>query len=207
MAYLLPNPKRGQNILTTLAQMIEDRGFVLTGDYVPLRSRMETSAVDALKYYTEQELLMTAHCAARNTQLVVLCPKEPKLAVETVRRFMQSYASQRSTHAILVIQDITPYARKEVESCKRFELFTEAFLFRNLTQHVLYVPHRALGADEEAAVLKSLRIEKNKLPSISRRLDPIARYFGWKLNTVVEIKCTPGGTQEPFISYRRVSDE
>jgi len=204
MSYLIANPKRGQNILTTLSQMLNDRGFHIQEPFTALRAGLEGSTERAQKYYEEHECLMKA--TRGDDLMVVMAPKEDKLAIDTVRKYVEQYQSQPHTHVLIVIQNITPAARQVVVACKRFELFYEADLFCNKTRHRLYVPHRALNPDEEADVLKRYKCKKTNLPSL-RKTDPIARYFAWSVGTMVEIKSNMGGSIEPSVSYRVVVDE
>jgi len=207
MAYLKENPKRGQNILTTLAKMVEDRGYVLSEEYLAVRNTLETNVEAARKYYADQEILIKAHKEDEKMELLVMCPKEDKLAIDTVRRYVEEYKDNKHVRLIIVIQNITPAARQQVELCKRFELFYETELFRNRTEHSLYLPHRALSLEEEVEFLKTYGCKKENLPSIRRKTDPIARYFGWDIGKIIEITNTPSGAQEPFKYYRIVVDE
>jgi DNA-directed RNA polymerase subunit H (RpoH/RPB5) len=207
MAYLLSNPKRGQNILTTVAQMLEDRGYVLDENFTQKRAQLEKDVEMAREYYATEELLVKGNNADEKMDILVMCPKEDKLAIDTVRRYVKDYKNEKHVRLIIIIQNITPAARQEVQLCKRFELFYEQELYRNKTRHALYVPHRALNDDEEQAILKLYRCKKENFPLIRRRSDPIARYFGWAVGRIVEISHRPGGSQEPFKYYRVVVDE
>ena len=207
MSFLAQNSKRGVNILTTLGEMLEARGYVLVGDYVDKRAALEHNNEAALKHYTENEILMKARDNAHDMDVLVMHPSGDKLAIDTVRRYVHDYKANKHLRLLIVIQSITPAARSEITACKRFELFHEEELFRNKTKHALYAPHRGLSPEEEAKMLKKFRVAKDRLPTIRRLDDPIARYFGWEVGTVVEIRVQPAGSQEPFIYYRVVADD
>lgn len=204
MTYLLTNPKRGLHILTTLGQIMEDREFTIQEPYATERKALETDADRAREWYNREETLMTGKKGDKIIQ--VLCPKEDKLAIGTVRDYAEKYKDDKNQTIILVIQNITPPARQIVQACKRFEIFYEKELYCNVTHHVLYSPHRALSEPEEEAVLKRFKCIKHNLP-ILLRTEPIARYFGWSVGQMVEIKSSMGGTQEPFVTYRIVAEE
>ena len=152
-------------------------------------------------------MLMKGIHPVDEVKILVMCPKEVKLAIDTVRRYVQEYKDNTGIRLLIVIQGITAAAKKEIQACKRFELFSEKELFRNKTQHQLYVPHRALNDEEEQAILDKYRCDKTKFPSILRKSDAIAKYFAWPAGKIIEVTHRPGGTYEPFKEYCVVVDE
>jgi len=203
MTYLLTNPKRAMNILTTLRQMLEDRKYVLTAPTPAIRQILETDPKKAQEYYDTEDTLMKAQKG--NQAIHVMNPKEEKLAIDTVRKYVDQVAATPHTHLLIVIQHITPAAKQIVQSCKQFELFFEKDLYRNITQHCFYAPHRALTDVEEAAILKKYKCEKTNFP-ILLKSDPVARYFHWKVGTMVQTETRVGGASAPYITYRVVLD-
>lgn len=211
MSYLLSKPDRGQRILTTLREMLQDRGYTLQKPYAEVYTTLERpdKTAEALKYYDTHETLMTGTRPIETKEgtvqetIEVLNSHEDKLAIGTVRRFLEDYSGKVHTKVVVVIQNITPTAKQDMLSNKAFSLFWEHELYRNRTHHKLYVPHRGLTEAEKQAVLTKYRCKEHNTPSLLRS-DPIARYFDFNLGQMVEIQTKYGGTLEPTRSYRIV---
>lgn len=205
MAYIVSNPKRGINILTTLATMLIDREYKICEPDCKVIGKTVNVNVSS-DYYDNNELLMIAKNEKNNETIYVMCPKEEKLAIDTVRKYVKTYKFDKQARLIIVIQNITSSARQEIETCKKFEIFYEKELYWNKTKHVLYVPHVALTNEEEEKLLQTYKCTKDNLPCICKN-DPIVRYFGWNVGQVIKISHALGGSQEPFEYYRVVINQ
>lgn len=204
MAYLLTNPKRGLNVLTTLHEMLQDRAYTVTQPESKKIHDFLQNVEAAQTYYDSEENLFVAQKGTHT--LRVMKPKEDKLAIDTVRKYVERAEVEGPQCSILIIiQNITPAARQIVQSCKQFELFYEKNLYRNITKHVYYVPHTALSDAEEQAVLKKYKCDKNNFPVLLKN-DAVARYFNWKVGTMIKTETRVGGASAPYITYRVVVD-
>jgi DNA-directed RNA polymerase subunit H (RpoH/RPB5) len=204
MSYLLTNPKRGLNILTTLHEMLQDRKYQVTEPDAKKTASILENVVEAQTYYDSQEVLFVAQKDQHTIR--IMNPKEEKLAIDTVRKYVERVENEGPLCSILiVIQNITPAARQIVQSCKQFEMFYEKHLYRNITKHVYYAPHTALSDTEEQAVLKQYKCDKDNFPVLLKS-DAVARYFNWKTGTMVKTETRVGGASAPYITYRVVID-
>lgn len=72
-----------------------------------------------------------------------------------------------------------------------------------IVDHVMYCPHRRLVGEERQAVLDRFGSDLNKYPKIAHN-DPVIRYFGWGLESLIEIHVedVPDGMRK--IKYRVV---
>ena len=55
-----------------------------------------------------------------------------------------------------------------------------------LLDHVLYSPHRKVDGDERLRILERFGSDLSKYPKLTLN-DPVVRFFGWSVNTLVEI--------------------
>jgi len=206
MTHLNKNPRKARNILTTLAKMLEDRGYVLEVEYQNIRATLESDDQKAKEYYSATVSVIKGLNSENELAVQVMVPKEDKLAVDTIRQYVCDYSEIPNLTLIIVVQHVTPAARQILEKHKNFQLFYETDLFHNRTKHVLYMPHRALSLDEEKVLLTKFFCQKHNLPSI-RITDPIVRYFNWTVGQIIEIQCKMSGVVEPSVYYRVVINE
>jgi DNA-directed RNA polymerase subunit H (RpoH/RPB5) len=203
MSYLLTNPKRGLNILTTLHDMLRDRTYGITQPEAKKVTDLLQNVAAAQVYYDAEEVLFIAQRGPH--EIRVMKPNEEKLAIDTVRKYVELVDGHPHLSILIVIQNITPAARQIVQNCKQFELFYEKHLYRNITKHVYYAPHKALTEAEEQAVLKQYKCDKDNFPVLLKN-DAVARYFNWKLGTMVKTETRVGGASAPYVTYRVVVD-
>jgi len=195
--FLANHPDRGTNILRTLREMVEDRGYTLTEEYAD-------AVLDEI-FFKEHETLLEA--TKGGLRLLVKHPKEDKIKIDIVREYLDTFGTQKKTRVLVVFQAMTHAARNLLLANPRFELFSEADLFRNITKHALYLKHRALSKAEIKALLDSKKVVSlDKLPLLLKS-DRVAKYFGFQKGQVIEIQDPKGPTREPGVHYRVVVDK
>jgi DNA-directed RNA polymerase subunit H (RpoH/RPB5) len=204
MSFLFGNPDRCRNILRTTEEMLTDRGFQVTDPPLLVRQQWRQNSALADEHYRTHECLLTAQKGPDT--LLVMASHEEKLAIDTVRKYLEEYKDQPHTLVLVIYQTITPSARQTLETCKRFQLFQEKDLFHNKTHHSLYVPHRGLSPDEEKEILHRYQASKSVIPPLYKG-DAIARYFNWPVGTMIEIHRRIGGSMEPTRDYRVVVED
>lgn len=83
--------------------------------------------------------------------------------------------------------------------------FTYQELSYDPTYHFLAVPHVRLSSKDAKAFLARTRIQPSQLPTILSS-DPIVKYHGWSVNSIVRIKRTSviGMAAPESVFYRRI---
>ena len=218
-------PEKEKNILTTVGQMLKDRGYRFNQHYEQLRSQLESDNDAAREFYQNQEPLFQVQHEQTKKIIYVYVSKKEKLSIETVRVYgkqhfeqnpsgtqsapvarsetLRSNDSDTNVGVIIIAKDVTSSAYSTINIEKRFEVFSEIELFRNITHHSLYMKHRALNAYERKSILAEFRVESNKLQQI-RKSDPVVRYFGWCVGDIIEITQCYGNNQQSKKNYRVV---
>jgi DNA-directed RNA polymerase subunit H (RpoH/RPB5) len=73
-----------------------------------------------------------------------------------------------------------------------------------LLNHTHYVSHRRLLGDEKARVIERFGADKTKYPKIMAN-DPVVKFFGWSVDTLVEITVADAPDYTDPVKYRVVS--
>ncbi len=118
-------------------------------------------------------------------------------------RIIETYQDE-SIIVILLLRDkensmVTKELQKEIYA--NVEIFLQNNMVINITKHVLVPRHQLLTLDEEEEYLQKYNITKNKSPKILKT-DPIARYYGAKVDQIFKIYRMSSSTGESF--YYRV---
>ena len=146
------------------------------------------------------DVLLFLTCADPNGNTVaVFITEESKVGVKTIRRIREDMKRFLShTVILLCVHGLTPFAARELsneeDANARFEVFKKCELAFNITTHELVPPHSALSVVEKRDLLASLGIKGSSLPKI-KETDPVVKYHGWKIGTVIAIKRTLGALE------------
>ena len=122
----------------------------------------------------------------------VYITEDSKVGVKTLRRIREeSKRSKCSCVILLCPHGLTPFAQKEMlcdeESIGRIDVFRKAELAFNVTKHSLVPVHTPLSPAEKKKLLVGLGNKASSLPKIKEG-DPIIKYLGLQIGTVVSIK-------------------
>jgi DNA-directed RNA polymerase subunit H (RpoH/RPB5) len=129
----------------------------------------------------------TAAAPAGASPIHVFFSTDPKFNNKVAQRYYYLIATQHLAHCILVHAGaITSAVRATLDSFYgvRVELFPLADLAFNVTTHVLVPRHRRVPKDPDET-------EYNKFP-VLRTTDPVARFYGYVPNDLVEITRADG---------------
>ena len=177
--------------LQTLHEMMLDRKWSI---HMTIGAAGVSSLQEFEKYVQYGgEIYMTA--SRRNktktkTMLIYMVPTEAKIGVKTVREIAERCTSDdiQADHLMIVyIEDITPFAKKELLTLEmQVEQFKLNALQFNVTRHVLQPKFTALTSKEKDTLLELNNIALKNLPRFLAS-DPVVRYYNWKRGTVVKI--------------------
>ncbi|KAI6241455.1 RPB5-like protein [Aphelenchoides fujianensis] len=185
----------------TVFQMCHDRGYLVTQDELD-------QTIDQFKaQYGEEAQRGTAESRGTHDphQMFVFFPEEVKIGIKTIKAYCQQMQEQNVTRAIIVVQGgLTPSAKQAVNDMLpkyQLEVFLEAELMVNITEHELVPEHVVMSSEEKTGVVESI-LKDSQLPRIQLS-DPVSRYFGLKRGQVVKI-IRPSETAGRYITYRHV---
>jgi DNA-directed RNA polymerase I, II, and III subunit RPABC1 len=161
-------------------------------------------------------------CSARDSTgnlVVVFLTDETKTGVKTMRKIREEAVKLKARRAILICPEgLTPFAVREVRGLQpsssdeqaaaggaptcHLEVFRRQELSFNVTKHKLVPPHRIVPTAERKQLLANLSCKASALPKI-RETDPVVRYLGCPVGTILEIERALGQL-EPEVYYRIV---
>lgn len=136
--------------------------------------------------------------------ICVFITNMPKLDVNRIKEYVALMNELGIDHSIIVYGvDITPYARKVVETSKeiKIELFPEKNLKYNVTKHKLVPQHERLSEDDANEFKKKYGIKFGGL----LLTDPVSRFYGYERGDVIKITRVEKKDKKSFyITYRIV---
>ncbi|KAI6178178.1 RPB5-like protein [Aphelenchoides besseyi] len=194
----------------TVFQMCHDRGYLVTQDELDqnldqFKAQYGDKPSEGRPNRTELTILV-AHNDDPTDQMFVFFPEEVKIGIKTIKAYCQQMQEQNVTRAIIVVQGgMTPSAKTAVNDMLpkyQLEVFVEAELMVNITEHELVPEHVVMNQDEKAELLARYKLKDSQLPRIQLS-DPVSRYFGLKRGQVVKI-IRPSETAGRYITYRHV---
>ncbi|CAD5216341.1 unnamed protein product [Bursaphelenchus xylophilus] len=194
----------------TVLQMCHDRGYLVT------QEELEQTLDQFKEFFGDRPsegnpsrsslTLLVAHNDDPTDQMYVFFPEDPKIGIKTIKAFCQQMQEQNITRAIIVVQGgMTPSSKQAVNDMMpkyQLEVFLEAELMVNITEHELVPEHVVMTQDEKAELLARYKLKDTQLPRIQLS-DPVSRYFGLKRGQVVKI-IRPSETAGRYITYRIV---
>lgn len=198
----------------TVNQMLRKRGYLVQDEEDMTREEFRGRFGDQPR---RKDMMILASKVGVYTDQILVFFAEPdredakkKIGVKPLRTFVEHMDREKIYRAIIIVSsDVTPYARQILQSLEQqeangqryqTELFREAELLVDITEHVLVPEHVVLTDDEKKAVLSKYKLEEKQLPRIQKS-DPVARYFGLQRGQVVKI-IRPSETAGRFQTYR-----
>lgn len=132
--------------------------------------------------------------------LCVFFGKPGKLGVQAAREIEKSITKYKISQVLIVTEDgVTPVAVKSFANLPCIVHFFETHeLRRNYIQHSLIPKQRMLTIQES----ERFEAERKNLPRM-HSTDPVAKYYGWPVGSIIECYRGQGQGTEPYI-YRRL---
>lgn len=158
--------------------------------------------------------VITTEIEAPRKALVWYTPQQNRdIPVDDLREMVayitEDDGSVRAYHEIVVISSgrMSSKMTQQLEILEQLNVqhFTYQELSYDPTYHFLAVPHTRLSAKDAKAFLARTRIQASQLPTILSS-DPIVKYHGWNVNSIVRIQRTSviGMAAPESVFYRRI---
>ena len=157
--------------MTTCEEMLRDRGY----------------AVETLAESDDDKPVMRGSAHATLPDVDVYFHAEERVGVKFARAALEASPSC----IIVSVEGPTPFTRKEC-SDSRVEFFCARELVYNVTKHSLVPAHERLAEPPDGTT-------RDTLPKMLDG-DPIVRYYGWPVGTVVRVwRCFGGNEPIPYV--------
>lgn len=185
----------------TLIEMISDRGYNTSNAILNY-----ASFISLYPNAQSNPSVLNFIASKDNNSLAIHFTSEEKLAKKNLEMLSNEYSAQGVETVVLVtFNKLNPACKALLKSIK---LMVEHFLIEelqfNITKHVLVPKHRIMSQAEVDKLLIDIKCQKSNLPTILTT-DPVARYFGAKVDEVIEIT-RPSQTAGISIYYRAVRE-
>lgn len=207
MADAPPDPTRLFRVRRTVAQMLNDRGYLVPQKELDMTREDFVQPPPegfGLAPRSEDLTILVPRKDGSSEQMFVFFPEEVKVGVKTIKTYAERMKSESVGRAILVAKSaLTPFAKQclqEMQPKYIVELFLESELLVNITQHTLVPKHQLLSEEDKRALLNRYKVKESQLPRIQIS-DPVARYYGLQRGQVVRI-VRPSETAGRYVTYR-----
>ncbi|TYI35512.1 hypothetical protein ES332_A03G081900v1 [Gossypium tomentosum] len=189
----------------TVVQMLRDRGYsVPDSDIKMTRQQFIEKYGENVHLKRDDLLILCSKGDAPTDQIYVFFPAEVKVGVPMVRNRAKRMKADNVYNAILVVQRALTAPAKaainEINSYFHMEVFEEAELLTNITEHMFVPKHTVLTNQEKKELLEKYRVKETQLPRILVS-DPVAKYYGMKRGQVVKIT-RQSVTADTYDTYR-----
>ncbi|KAK4761874.1 hypothetical protein SAY87_029758 [Trapa incisa] len=187
----------------TVLQMLRDRGYYVESSELEMTRR---GFIDKFGDNLKRDALVLIKEKLNNPsdRIYVFFSEEEKSGVSMVKFFLSRMKVDEVKNAIIVLQKgLTPAGKmaiSEYSAHYRMEIFEEAELLVNVTEHAFVPRHKILSEEEKKALLAKYTVKETQLPRILLN-DPVARYFGVKRGQVVQIT-RASETAKTYNTYR-----
>ncbi|PIN09870.1 RNA polymerase, 25-kDa subunit (common to polymerases I, II and III) [Handroanthus impetiginosus] len=205
MVYSDEEISRLYRIRKTVMEMLKDRGY-LVGDFEIKTSRAEFFERLGENMKREDLTIAKALNSNEDDKIYVFFPEEEKVGIKAIKTYTSRMKDDRVHRAIIVVRkNLSPFARtciNEISSKFYLEVFQEAELMINVTQHKLVPKHEVLTTEGKKTLLQRYTVKETQLPRI-QVTDPVARYYGMRRGQVVKI-IRESETAGQYVTYRYV---
>ncbi|KAK8576465.1 hypothetical protein V6N13_032387 [Hibiscus sabdariffa] len=189
----------------TVLQMLRDRGYSAPDSDVSMTRQQFIEKFGENIHLKRDDLLILSNKGdAPTDQIYVFFPAEQKVGVPMVRNCAKRMKADNVYNAILVVQRALTAPAKgaisEINSYFHMEVFEEAELLTNITEHMFVPKHTVLKDQEKKELLEKYRVKDTQLPRILVS-DPVARYYGMRRGQVVKIT-RQSVTADTYDTYR-----
>lgn len=148
---------------------------------------------DSDKYYNE---LLSTNKKDFIDSVHVKCNNEIKVAVKFYNSKLNTFkndkeidnfiASYVGYHKILIVNDISLKAKKQLVGSIGFEVFTQMEIIKDISEHHLVPKHILLNAEDNKKVMSEYNIKKKDMGRIYTT-DPMARYLYAQKDDIIQI--------------------
>ncbi|KAK6235796.1 hypothetical protein QUC31_019535 [Theobroma cacao] len=194
------------DIKTTRQQFIEKFGdnIHLKRDDLLIHCNKGDAPIDQHPKQSSENQVMLCSVLNIRIMIYVFFPAELKVGVPMVRNCAKRMKADNVFNAILVVQKALTAPAKaainEINSYFHMDVFEEAELLTNITEHMFVPKHTVLTDQEKKKLLEKYRVKETQLPRILVS-DPVARYYGMKHGQVVKIT-RESVTADTYDTYR-----
>uniref|UniRef100_A0A7S0M3M5 DNA-directed RNA polymerases I, II, and III subunit RPABC1 n=1 Tax=Cryptomonas curvata TaxID=233186 RepID=A0A7S0M3M5_9CRYP len=208
----------------TVCEMLVDRGYLLPSD----SCAEEGLTLDQFKRYFHGKAHKDLTLLASRTndddveQDILVCfpmapisAKTTKIGSDQVKALHEEMQNKKVRRAIVVVEKgLLGHAQLTIDKMAeeknkdssaepwRVEIFSAAELRFNITRHELVPRHTVLKEAEKRELLRRYHLQEKHLPRMQQS-DPLARYFGLELRSVVKITRS-SETAGHYVTYRLV---
>lgn len=148
--------------------------------------------------------ILVANMNDTSDQMYVFFCDVAKAGIKPIKSYLQRMETDGVSRAVIVVQEgMTPSAKQALtDVAPRYilQMFTEAEMLVNITEHKLVPKHVILTSQEKQDLLTKYKVTDKQLPKLKMN-DPVARYYGLKRGQVVKIVRT-GETAGEYVTYR-----
>jgi DNA-directed RNA polymerase subunit H (RpoH/RPB5) len=148
---------------------------------------------DSDKYYNEllstnkKDFIYSVHVKCNNEIKVAVKFYNSKLNTfkndKEIDNFIASYVGY---HKILIVNDISLKAKKQLIGSTGFEVFTQMEIIKDISEHHLVPKHILLNAEDNKKVMSEYNIKKKDMGRIYTT-DPMARYLYAQKDDIIQI--------------------
>lgn len=202
--------------------MIRDRGFVippyeenLLNPNYPLPDFVQIYTNHATQHQVSfREALTNNYQVSDGTSgtYVRYAPVEGSKTLSTsfVSVFIEQVKESKLSAILVTDIDLSSDAQKHLMEYPHLhiQVFLDAQLLYNVTEHCYYQPHERLSKEDKAVFLTNARTKSTKINAISID-DPVVRHFDFRVGDIIRIHRTnlgPPMIANKSIAYRMVDD-
>ncbi|AED96981.1 DNA-directed RNA polymerase subunit 5-like protein 1 [Arabidopsis thaliana] len=191
----------------TVLQMLRDRGYTIEESDLNLkREEFVQRFCKTMNKVNKEALFVSANKGPNPAdKIYVFYPEGPKVGVPVIKKEVAIKMRDDKVHRGIVVvpMAITAPARMAVSELNKMltiEVFEEAELVTNITEHKLVNKYYVLDDQAKKKLLNTYTVQDTQLPRILVT-DPLARYYGLKRGQVVKIRRSDA-TSLDYYTYR-----